>query len=1031
LETDPVSRTGWRARRYVAVLLGLMTLSVGFAWTQRKPIASDYIDDELARRGVAASYEIADLGLRRQRLENIRIGDPANPDLTADWAEIDMVVGFGGPVVRAVRASGVRVRGRLVDGRLSLGAVDRLLPAPSGAPFAFPEIHATIRDGRMRLETPAGLVGLALDGRGYLPDGFRGRLSARAPVLTLAGCRAVDLRAGVGISTDRGRPAINGPITLAGVTCGSGFAIDAPRIDLNGRLAKAMNGWDGSVRVAAPVLRQGESRLTGVAASARFAGNAGRTQGDVRMTARTLSAAGVAGEGLTLSGQYALAAASQGVAVNLDGNAALDHLRVGAQRLAAIDRLAAGARGTPVGPLVDAVAVAAIRAGGNASGRTAFSLRQRDGAGSLALGRLALTSASGARVELDGAPGIRLRWPDRGLQIDGRMRLGGGGFPDAEIFVAQPAPGGPITGEARIAPFAANGARLALAPVLFSADGGATRFRTRVTLDGPVGDGAVRGLTMPVDGVFDGQGGYRVNRGCTPVAFRSLALAGMVLDPARFSLCAPVLLSSDAPFDARIANPRLTGTLGGSPLTLAASRVRIANGVTLGDVSARLGEAGRVSRLDFDSITATAALSGRFTGGSGAIANVPLLMSDAGGTWRLAQGVLTVAGDLQVADAAADPRFQPLRSTDFALRLEGGRITAGGTLRAPQSGVAVTTVDIAHDLGRGTGRAVLDVPGVTFGEALQPEAITRLALGVVANVVGTVSGRGDIRWSPESVTSDGVFRTSDMSLAAAFGPVTGLSTEMRFTDLLALETAPGQVATLKTVNPGLLVEDGVIRYQLLAGQQARIEGGTWPFAGGELILEPTLLDFGRDTDRRMTFRVVGLDAARFINQMEFENIAATGLFDGTIPMVFDGTGGRIENGSLVVRPGGGTLAYVGEVSNADLGMFAKLAFDALKSIRYDRLTIDLNGAIDGEMVTQVRFNGVNQGTLDGDQAGFFREFIGLPFLFNIKISAPFRGLLTTARSFTDPSILIRDSLPPDADAESVKPVQPQDSETMR
>src|SRR3546814_19689385 len=55
-----------------------------------------------------------------------------------------------------------------------------------------------------------------------------------------------------------------------------------------------------------------------------------------------------------------------------------------------------------------------------------------------------------------------------------------------------------------------------------------------------------------------------------------------------------------------------------------------------------------------------------------------------------------------------------------------------------------------------------------------PEDLTRVALGVVANVQGAVSGTGQIRWDRNSVSSDGRFGTQDMSLAAAFGPVTGL-----------------------------------------------------------------------------------------------------------------------------------------------------------------------------------------------------------------------------------------------------------------
>jgi translocation and assembly module TamB len=294
---------------------------------------------------------------------------------------------------------------------------------------------------------------------------------------------------------------------------------------------------------------------------------------------------------------------------------------------------------------------------------------------------------------------------------------------------------------------------------------------------------------------------------------------------------------------------------------------------------------------------------------------------------------------------------------------------------------------------------------------------------VIANVEGTVNGRGDIRWTPNGVTSTGRFKTDDMNLAAAFGPVTGLKGEIEFSDLLALATPPGQSVTIASINPGTLVTNGTVTYQLLPGQRVAVERGYWPFAGGTLTLDPTILDMGRPSDRRLTFRVDALDAAKFIQTLEFENLAATGTFDGVLPMIFDASGGRIEDGRLVARAGGGTLAYVGEVSNAQMNIYGRLAFDALKSMRFQNLTIDLNGPLDGEIVSKVNFSGRNEAPLTPPKNFIARQFIGLPFKFNVTIKAPFRSLLNTARTFQDPTSLLQRTLP---DA-TRKPVQPAES----
>jgi hypothetical protein len=276
-----------------------------------------------------------------------------------------------------------------------------------------------------------------------------------------------------------------------------------------------------------------------------------------------------------------------------------------------------------------------------------------------------------------------------------------------------------------------------------------------------------------------------------------------------------------------------------------------------------------------------------------------------------------------------------------------------------------------------------------------------------------------------------------MDMAAAFGPVAGLKGEIALSDLLGLETAGFQTVRIDAINPGIAVLDGQIRYRLLPGLKAEVEGGRWPFAGGLLILEPTVLDLNQSAERRLTFRVEGLDISRFIAAMEFENVAATGTFDGTLPMIFDKDGGRIEGGKLIAR-GGGTLSYVGEISNENLGAMGRFAFDALKSIRYNRLTVDLNGAIDGDVVTRISFAGVNQAPIQGVRASFpipvkVTGLNEIPFIFNVTITAKFRQLFEMARSFNDPSVLINrmipqlEPVPKDQRDSAPKPVQPSES----
>ncbi|QHL90832.1 hypothetical protein GVO57_08365 [Sphingomonas changnyeongensis] len=548
-------------------------------------------------------------------------------------------------------------------------------------------------------------------------------------------------------------------------------------------------------------------------------------------------------------------------------------------------------------------------------------------------------------------------------------------------------------------------------------------------MTGPIPGGRIEGLAFDLGGRI--AAAPMLNPGCTAIGFARAAIGEIVLDPARARLCATGRSLLDG---AAVRDLVLTGRSGDAPLRLAAGRLTVdRDGLAATGLAARLGTGDAASMVEVESLSGRfGRAGGRFAGLSGRIGTVPLLMSGGAGSWRLAGGVLDVGAAARIADRAAAARFEPLAVPDLSLRLAGGMVRASGTLRHPATGTAVAKVSIDHDLARGQGAADLRVVGLRFGPDLQPEALTPLTLGVVASVDGVIDGTARIGWAGAEVTSSGVFDYDAAALAAAFGPVNGLKGRIRFTDLLGLVTAPDQRATIAAVNPGVLVENGEVAYSLLPGRRMALAGATWPLAGGRISIRPTVWDFAADQPRQMTVDLSGIDAAQFIGRLEVRNLDATGIFDGVVPMVFDRDGGRIVGGMLRARPPGGRIAYVGDVSKADLGIWGDIAFDALQSISYRDLTIALDGAVDGEMISQIRFDGVSRGTIAPVATGLIARLGGqlaaqvqrLPFRFNIRVTAPFRGLLSSARSFYDPGLILRDRLPPELRPADPVPARP-------
>jgi hypothetical protein len=226
-----------------------------------------------------------------------------------------------------------------------------------------------------------------------------------------------------------------------------------------------------------------------------------------------------------------------------------------------------------------------------------------------------------------------------------------------------------------------------------------------------------------------------------------------------------------------------------------------------------------------------------------------------------------------------------------------------------------------------------------------------------------------------------------------------------------------------------------VRFHLVDGRLLAVEGGSWPFMGGTLTLRPLDFNIGATEARHFVLEIEGLQAPLFIQRMELANLSATGVFDGTMPLVFDENGGRIEGGLLISRPPGGNLSYVGDLTYKDLSTMANFAFDALKSLDYTQMRIAMDGDLTGEIVTRVRFDGVKQGT--GAKRNFLTQrFANLPIRFNINIKAPFYKLITTVKAMYDPAY-IRDPrelglidargrvIKRESDGE-IEPVQPED-----
>lgn len=996
----------------------LLAVAVGAAWLSREEIAGNLIQRQLDSLGLPARYEIVSIGPSEQVIRNLVIGDPRRPDLTVKELRVATRLAWGLPGIGRITVVKPRLYGSYRGGKVSFGSLDKALFTGEGGPFTMPDLDLGIVDGRALIDSDHGRIGVKLAGEGALRGGFSGEVAALSPMLSGGGCTAGRTTFYGKLTTSAARPRFKGPVRVQDLACGGQalrLAHAGAQLDLT--LDEALDGGEATVGLSAGAAGYGAQRISGLSATSRLTYRNRALNATYRVTARDLQTPQARLGTLVFDGR---ARSTGGIAhFDVEGDLTGQGIAIGDTLDRALASAQAAASGTLAAPIAAKIRSALAReARGSTLDMNVIVRRSEDGL-SLVVPRGSLRGGSGAsllalsRVQtlLDqrgGAPRVTGNFATGGRdlpQMWGRMETAGNGRLTMQVAMPDYRAGSAMLGVPRLS--------------LVQDRDGALAFTGQVLMSGDLPGGSTRNLRVPVEGRWNANGNLAVWRGCTDIAFDALQFSSLALDRRRLTLCpsrggAIVQGRPDSLlFAAGATALDLSGKLGATPIRIGSGPVGFAMGggspgvIKASAIKVALGPPQTASHFNISRLDARVGtdIAGTFDEADIGLAAVPLDMKQAAGRWTYAGGVLAIDdARFTLVDRQPVARFQPLVSRDASLRLADNRISALALLREPGTDRAVVRAKIAHDLSSAVGQADLAVEGIVFDERLQAETLSRTLLGVVSGLRGRVKGTGRIDWNARGVTSRGRFATEGVDFAAAFGPVRGLSGEVVFTDLLGFVTAPNQTVRIASVNPGIEVTDGTLSYEMRPGYNLQVNGAQWPFMDGTLNLDPARMQIGVAETRRYTLRVTGLNAATFVQHLEMENINATGIFDGEMPMVFDENGGRIENGFLVSRAPGGNVSYIGALTYKDLSAMGNFAFDALKSIDYRDMEIGLGGSLSGEILTRISFDGLSQGV--GAKQNFLTKQISkLPIRFVVNVKAPFFSLFGSMRSLYDPAFV--------------------------
>jgi len=322
-------------------------------------------------------------------------------------------------------------------------------------------------------------------------------------------------------------------------------------------------------------------------------------------------------------------------------------------------------------------------------------------------------------------------------------------------------------------------------------------------------------------------------------------------------------------------------------------------------------------------------------------------------------------------------------------------------------GTAVTTlpltddtpINISYVFRNGQGTADVVIPELRFTpKGLQPQYLVSALKGKIAEVQGLVQANIKLAFAAgQPLQSSGTAKIIDMNFGTLPGPLTGVNTEMSFSNMFPLQSEGRQTLTVDRFDPGFPLENGVIEFEMIP-DGVRVYSARWPLGDGFFSLDPFDWLYSNAVNR-VVMRIENVSIGEFLKDVGDGDLRATGDIEGTLPIVLSGVDVRVENGELWVKDGG-VIQYkskqLDSISQLDgtnekavaamrAGNYRDAAFEALKNFEYKELRVKIDGALDGPIDVFLKADGKNDDVLGGQ-----------PFLFNINLQGE---LLNILRSF--------------------------------
>lgn len=354
--------------------------------------------------------------------------------------------------------------------------------------------------------------------------------------------------------------------------------------------------------------------------------------------------------------------------------------------------------------------------------------------------------------------------------------------------------------------------------------------------------------------------------------------------------------------------------------------------------------------------------------------------SDAGASCNNARvAPIIVSASADIEDGVASGEAQ-------ASIASAGRAATGG-------GTPLGEANFRINLVEQSGSAQLASERIAFApgrNGLRPYDLAPSLRTLITDVRGAVRFDANAQFAGDDVDVSARVRIEDLDFATSVGRVEGLNTDFALVDAIALRSDGPQEVRVDLIDPGVPLENGVLRIDLRGDGVAMVEEARFPFSGGEIAMTPMEWNTA-DEDHIGTLIATDIDLEPLVELTETPGLSVTGVVSGRLPVLISQTAVIINDANLTAQAPG-VIRYTGAaqdaLSSAGQNQATELAFGALREFNYEELSITLAGNVAGAMTLTVRANGSSPAAPS--------PFRNRPITLNVPITAAFAELLRNA-----------------------------------